>query len=436
MADRQPKPTAPGVATACRIGTVQRLKESRRIGCQHAGRAVFQVDQHIPTIDLQRQAHAPWRVRVAQAVVQQIAKQLFDASAVPAHGYTILLRCTQLQRQAQLLRAQLKALQHLLRKRQRILLLKIAGQGLQVGHRQQVQVFHQRAQVQHLLAQRHHGRRLQRTHAIDQRLDLATQYRQRRAQLVRNISNPAAPLRIELRQRLRHGVDVAHQVTYFIGARRVQANRELALCNAQRCLLRREQRAHPAPGHPPGTGQRKHQQGQGNADNPAVLRVQELGIDVVRHHSQLEHARQRNELATHTHGSLNQCPPVGCQSCSPQGFAVELNHPDTLTKRVGPGVRRTPIGGWSEGAKARSFSRRWATWSNALAQRKLIHQTSYIQPTLSHGLQATGLLGALTNESSELLQALHIARNEVIGKTIAQIPGRHGTHGQHRQQHG
>jgi hypothetical protein len=71
-----------------------------------------------------------------------------------------------------------------------------------------------------------------------------------------------------------------------------------------------------------------------------------------------------------------------------------------------------------------------------LAQRKLIHQALHVQPTFSHGLQSTGLLRALPNESSELLQALNIARNEVISKAIAQIPGRHGAHGQHRQQHG
>ena len=149
--------------------------------------------------DLDRRAVA----RVMQGVLDQIAQRLMQRIVIAVDGTGASAPITAMSRSRRQRHGR-QRLGHLERERREIgLLLRLQGQGLQLGHLQQL--VDQSAHARHILAQRRGDRR------VAQRVEMGGQDRKRRAQLMRRVGREV-PLGAEaLIETVERRIDRLHQ---------------------------------------------------------------------------------------------------------------------------------------------------------------------------------------------------------------------------------
>ena len=149
---------------------------------------------------------------------------------------------------------------------------KVARQGVQVGHGQQMQIIDQCIQLQHLFLQGLQGGRGGGVDAVDQRVNFPAQHRERCAQFMRHVGYPLTSARLKLLQAFGHAVDVAHGVAQFIRALCLQSCVQLALRNLLGGGLNLKQRPHHLSCRPTRHPCGYQQQSSGHDQHALVLR--------------------------------------------------------------------------------------------------------------------------------------------------------------------
>lgn len=221
-ADRQAQAAATAGAIARGLGAVEAFEQPLALVRIHPRRAVFDHQfQHRATA-YAAHLHRAAGVGVAQRVFQQVAQQLLQTALIAVHlqraGIDLRLH---LQLRGGKARAQ--AVQHGCQDDRQIDGSAPIRQRTDVGQRHVVQVLDQLAQLADLLVQRPQRVGCHRPDAVLQRFQFGAQYRQRCAQLVRDVGHEVAPRAFVVLQRLRQQVEVARQLAQFVARRGVDA---------------------------------------------------------------------------------------------------------------------------------------------------------------------------------------------------------------------
>ena len=371
LADGQPQSAAALLARTRSVAAVKRLEQMAQLRIGNAGRTVFH-DHDDPGMRLlQADQHLTGRIGVAQAVFHQVGQQLLNATGVPVHGQRRQrVRQLQVQPQAGGAGPAFETLHHPAEQVRRIGRLKVAGQHLQVGGREQVQVIDQLADAQHFLVQHADGFATQRPNAVLQRLDVAAQHGQRCAQFVRDVGQPAPACAFQSLQAFGHAVDVAHHVTDLIAPTRQirpgrQAHRQFTLGQALGGVLHGGQRTGPAARQQRGGEQGQRDQARRTGRDDAVLVMQKARLAAFWHQRRRPHANHGHHLAVQAHRAFDQRTRTAVarrQRPTCQHPAVQSHDLHALPEPVRPGRWTTC------GRMGRAKQARWLQFVQQFAQ--------------------------------------------------------------------